>query len=789
MNSLKIALRILWRNKNFSLINIIGFSIALSTVLIIFLFILNEWSFDNYHPKANNTYRVVTETRRPNFTTIDPAPFPLHRHIKENIPGIEIVSQIYFASHNNLYTDEKAFFENGLTFVDSSFFNIFNVTFVNGSPNNIELPGQALITADLAEKLYGKENPLGKIIFINNMITVQIAGIIESPPVNTHLPYSLLVNLDNLSEKFVNFNYDNWGSQKTGFATYIVKDKITTKNNIEQKLLATYYQLSNFEKQNISFILENIKEIHLSRTGAYPGTYNIPKPIIWTLESIALFILVLTIINFVNLSTIQAFKRAKEVGIKKTLGSSRLRLIMQYLLEAAFLIIVAEIIAVIIVEVFLPIVNNFIGNSVKLSLYNHISIPFFLLSILVSVSLISGIYPAFHISKYNPVKALRQKTATRNLRKFSIYKVFLIFQFIIAHIFIISVITIRLQLNYMQNEPLGFNEENNLLVHFPETSTHQKINFKNKILQLPEVNQATCQVAPPLYGQNYTSNCNRVDNDERIFANMKAVDEDYAKTYQLKISDGNWFRLAQKNDTLKKALVNQNFIRSIGFKPNEAIGEVFTSGKQKFEITGIVNDFKNFSLQRKSSPVIFYYDDSRLYQLGINYKEGTEKALINKIKTAWKEIFQTSAITYEFYQETLSKNYHLESRIIFVLTIFSIMAIVISLMGFIGLINYIINQKLPEIAIRKTFGAKTSQITLKQLLQFLSLVVTAGIIAWPICYFLLNKWLQMYAYRMNLSILMFILVTVIMAAVASITILYQTHKAAKINPADILRDE
>ncbi len=793
MNNLKIAFRILWRNKSFSFINILGFSIALTLVIIIYLLIMNEISFDNYQKQADQKYRVVAETKRANFKSFDISPpYPLHKKLSENVPGILDVTQIYCPSYCNIYTDYKAFTENGVTFIDSSFFNFFEVKWITGNKKSIHEYGKAIITDELAMKLYGNDEAIGKIIRINGMLDVEVAGIVQSPPVNTHLPFKLLLGINHLSEDFVNFNYNAWGAMKSGFSTYILKNPDIPEENINRTINQVYQEAYNPPDENETrFFIEGLREIHTGYYGELPGSYSTPKPALWTFGSIGLFILIMATINFVNLSTIQSFKRSKEVGLRKVFGSNRLKLIGQFLIEAFILIILAEIIAIILTEILIPTINGVMGNTIPLSLYgNNNYIILFLFIILVLTSIFSGIYPAYSISSFNPIQSLRTKLSFSSNKKFSLYKSFVIFQFFLAQVFLIGLIILYAQLRFIKKQELGFQTKNIILLEYPETGITKKQDFKNRILEFPEVLMASCQLAPPMYNSNHTSNFSIPGNSEKYFANIKAVDENYKDVYNLQLLAGKWLSKSTGKDTIRHTIVNKKFIHSIGLeKVDDAIGKLFKHDGQTHQISGVAKNFKLFSSRRENMPVAMYYDENRFYQLGIRYNPKTGDIINNKIENLWQEYFPESAISYNKYSWHIEFSYRTEYVMINLVGGLSFIAIIISLLGFFGLINFIITNKYKEIAIRKTYGATTGKINRLLLVKFNRLILIASFIAAPLAYFLLSIWLRTYAYKINLNISYYLLSTIIILLLASISISYQTWKASNINPADVLRYE
>jgi ABC-type antimicrobial peptide transport system permease subunit len=798
-NYLKTAYRILFRNKVFSLINIFGLSLALTSVLVIFLFISHELSFDKYQSNFKNIYRVVnTQIKNGKESVAENVPVPLGTALKTNLTGYENVTQLYFSPEQLIRIEEDRFEETGFLFIDTCFNKVFDVDFIIGDPQDLANPNVLFLTEDFAVKYFGSiKNAVNKEIVLLDSISFNVAGIVKNPVKETHLPYNVLLSWSSINQDYFTFEYNEWGTRISGFSTYLTLQEGISVERIEgliheiDKENNTNWEEDSPERE--TYLLQPLKQIHFDeRFGSFAGTYVTGKPFIWAFSSVALFILIIAFINFTNLSVVQTIKRAKEVGIRKVLGADRILLIKQFLGETFLLLLIAEIISLILTEIVLDKINNILGNSIELELYGNFSIILFLLLILVSLTFLSGIYPATVLSKYNPIRALRYNMKLGKKKVFSMHNLLVVFQFLISQILIVSAVVITLQINYINNKDLGFKKDQVIMVKLPDGHVDKSNIFKDLIAQNPKIEHVSIGIGAPMSGSNITSSFQLIgDLETNFYANVKTVDNHYKDLYEFKMLAGEWYKDLSVNDSTFNIVVNNTLLKQIGItNPNEAIDQYLkVFGSINARIVGVIDDFHLYTFHRKMSPVIFLPLDIYFSKMHISTNEENLTTLIPFVESTWDEIFPDYIFNYEVLTDVITSRYKSEKRMSQLIKIFTFIAILIACMGLFGLVSFMMVQRTKEIGIRKALGA--SIFTLIKLVskKFLYLVIVSCLFAWPIAYYIMTRWLENYAYKIDLNIWVFVLSGAILLIITFITILYQSVKVALTNPVDVLKYE
>ena len=796
-NYFKTAYRILTRNKVFSIINIFGLSVALTSVLVIFLFISHELSFDKHHSNFDSIYRIVDKQIKNDKESFNEnVPVPLSSALKSELTGHDHVTQIYFSYEQLVRIEEDKYLQEGFLYVDTNFTKVFDVEFITGNPAELKNPNIIFLTEDIAIKYFGSvNNAVNKEIVIMDSISLNVVGVVKNPSKKTHIPYKMIISWSSISEKHFPFEYDNWGTSMSGFGTYLtLKDGVSEKNISDQiqKIVANNNPEDDRQDKEIYF-LQPLKNIHFDdRFYSYTGAYITSMRFIWIFTSVGLFILMIAFINFTNLSIVQAIKRAKEVGIRKVVGADRLKLIKQFLGETFLLILIAEIIALILTEVVLNKINTILGNNMELELYGDISIILFLLLVLISITFLSGIYPAMVLSRYNPIRALRYNLKLGRKKSFSLYNFLVIFQFFISQILIVSVIVISLQIDFFKNKDLGFSKENVILVNLPQNQSKRAGVFIDLLKHNPDIQDVSMGLGAPMAGSNINSSFQVIGDDETGYiANVKTVDSSYCRLYNLKLIAGEWYKNPNINDTTFNIVINKSLLQKIKIeKPIEAIDQYLrVFGYLNTRIVGVVEDFHAYSLHRKIPPIIFLPLDTYYYQLHIKTNGKAYSELRPFIEKSWNEIFPEYIYKYEFLEDTIKEKYSAEQRISDIIKIFTIIAIIIACLGLYGLVSFMLVQRTKEIGIRKAMGASISSLIVLVSKQFLKLVIISCVFAWPLAYYLMKNWLENYAYKIDLNIWIFIISGIILFIITFLTILFQSIKAARTNPVDSLKYE
>lgn len=796
-NYFKTAFRILARNKVFSLINILGLSIALTSVLVIFLFVTHELSFDRYHSNFDRIYRVNSKQIKNGIESFDnTVPVPLSEALKQELTGHDQVTQIYFRHEELLRIDQEKYMQKGLLFADTNYTKVFDVDFISGNPNDLKDPQTLFLSEELANKYFGSlDHALGEEIIIFDSISYTVKGVFKDNPENTHIPYKLLLSWSSVNSNMFGFSYNNWGTRLSGFATYLT---IKEESSLDQLQLLVQQIADRGNKQanrNVeeAYMLQPLSKIHFDdRYSAFEGSYITSKRFLFIFISVGLVILLIAFINFTNLSIVQTIKRAKEVGIRKVLGADRIKLIKQFLGETFLLLLIAEILALILTEIVLDKVNNILGGRMELELYGSLSIISFLVIVLVSLTILSGTYPAVVLSKYNPIKALRYNMKLGRNKSFSLYNLLVIFQFLISQILIISAIVISLQINFMQNKDLGFDKENIILVTIPGVETSKTNAFINLLMQNPDIKRTSLGLGAPSSGSNITASFWEYGIDDTdYYANVKTVDTSYYKLYNLDILAGKWYKRTRYNDSIFNIVVSKKLLDKIGIeRPIDAIDkDLRVFGNVRCRIVGVVDNFHTYSLRSEIPPVIFIPFSDYYAQLHIKTNNKSYTEVKDYIAKCWDEIYPEYIYDYHILEETLETQYSSEKRTSLIIRIFTFIAIVIACLGLYGLVSFMLVQRTKEVGIRKALGASVLSLVILVSRQFLRFVVVSCILAWPVAYYLMKNWLQNYAYKIDLHLGVFILAALLLLIITFITILYQSIKVARTNPVDVLKYE
>lgn len=791
-NYLKTGIRNLRRYKFFTAINIVGFSVGLATCFIIFLFIDHETSFDRHLSKADQLYRIVVRETNPQNTRYHQSvPYPLAEAVRDELLDPNQVVSTYYDS-KQVQIGDQLFLEQGLVYTDSVFCSLFDVDFLQGNSAALQEPGNVLLTRNLARKYFGNINPLGKKITVSRELNLTVQGIIADPPENTHLPYKMLISAESLSDGHIQFDYDKWGSNISRIASYVHLNHGEKQENIEKEINEIYHRHRDEGiSQKNEFFLLPVKDLHTDgRFDDYPGSYVTSKKLIWIFIAIGFIILAVALINFINLSIVQAIRRSKEVGLRKVMGATRRKLVLQFLSETFIVVGLSVIMAFIITEVLLPLVNTYTGNRIHLSLYEKPDILLVIFILMAGVSLLGGAFPALFLSAYQPIEAIRKKVLVKRKKTLPVQRVLVVLQFFIAQILVIFVITIHQQVDYLKNKDLGFNKKNLIVASLPHSNIQKQETFRNQLKQIRGVSEVSMAMGEPLSTSNNVSNYQVYGEDEDHFANMKAVDGGYLRTYDIRLKYGRWFRPSQTETKISDVVVNEKMTRDIGFQdPREALGQYIRLFGKKRQIIGVMENFHVYSLHRELFPLILYHNTDLFARAGIRLNEANYREAVPKIREVFKQVFPNSLFRHHIYEDFVEEKYERERLFFGQLQIFTIIAIVLASMGLIGLVSFMMIQRTQEVGIRKTLGAVSGGIVLLYTRRFASLIVISGVLAWPLAYVGLQQWLQNYAYRIPLSLLYFILGFVLILGVSLASILYNTLKVARINPAQSLRNE
>jgi len=825
-NYFKIALRNLIKFKFYSFINILGLAVGITCFLTLSLFNLDELSYDRFYNNADQTYRVYVEQ---NINGIDgnssKTPGLLGPTLMQQLPETASFTRIgYFGQYRFKYED-KVFYEGRIYAVDSTFFDVFTLPFLEGNPKTaLALPNSIVITETTAKKYFGDENPVGKTLVVEKSYTADylnrgeeyvdktknflVTGLIKDFPENSHFSCNMLTSLSTyeINEYWLDLWYSTYVVLKKGTDPSAYENKL--KGIIEDKvgpIAESILGISFKEFQNAgnkytyriqpltSIYLSSQKEYGIDLNNEWGDVKNSDITYVYIFSAVAIFILLIAVVNFMNLATARSEKRSKEVGIRKTLGSNKAKLIWQFIGEAILMSFLAVIIALALLEIVLPLFNSLAGRELELSLFKSFyALPLIIVFILL-VGILAGSYPAFYLSSAKPVTVLKSGNI-KGKRKNVVRNGLVVFQFAISIILLVGTIIIKNQLDYIQTKNLGFNKEQLYCILNGNFVSGRIESFKEELLKNPnilDVTNSSQMFRPGVPGNGYLF-------DKKIGVDPTAcqyidVDYDFLKTYQVKLKEGRFFSKEFSSDT-SSVLINEAAAKIFG--DSELLGKDLTRiGKTEwsrtFKIIGVIKDFNYESLHYQVRPLILHLSSptQAANVLTIRLSSNEIKKTIGYINKKWKSFTSGEGMYSRFLDENIARLYESEQKIGIVATVFSILAIFIAALGVFGLAAFVAEQRTKEIGIRKVLGASVTEIIFMLSKEFTLWVLTANLIAWPIAYYLMNKWLQDFAYRINMNLWFFVIAGSIALVIALATISFQAIKAATANPIQSLKYE
>jgi len=800
--NLQIARRILIRQKAYSLINIFGLALGLAACILILLWVQDELSFDRFHEKADRIYLVGLDAKlgTQDIKGASSAP-PLARAVREEFTGIENAARLYKTDDKLVKYGDRIFTEDYFYYTDSTFFDIFSFTLLQGNPESaLDEPYSLVITREMKEKYFGDQDAMGKVLRIGGSQDYQITGVCENVPNTSHIRFDFLTPFSSITDT----DHFDWGSNFV--RTYVLLDEKASPEEISKQfpsLLEKHFGPIINEVMNISlqefyeagnrysYFLEPLLDIHLrSSLNEKPeGSSDIIY--VYVLSLIALFILVIACINFINLTTARSAMRSKEVGIKKVFGSGRRQLISQFLVESVILCFLAMLAAILLVELLLPAFNKLTDKDLALEfLSNPYTLPILIL-LSIFTGLAAGGYSAFFQSSVNIISVLKGEFAL-NMKSGSIRNLLVVFQFSISIALIICTLFVIFQMRYVQNMDLGFDKEQILVIdRFDVLGSQQRV-FKEEALRQTDILAAS--ITGNIPGGAFSGNGIQVDGSastDIYILNRFYSDYDLPATLGISMDDGRFFSKEIATDS-SAIIVNQEAVRSLDLDDplNQYLLEPSLQ-EVKRNIIGIVKDFNYQSAHNPIQPMaIELSDDSspgRFLLLRIQ-NDDTRKT-ISSLGTLWNNLSTDQPFEYFYLDEEFDRAYRQETKLRSVYLIFSIIAVLIACLGLYGLASFTAERKTKNIGIRKAMGASTSGIVYQLSLEFNKWVLIANLIAWPAAFFLMKNWLENFAFRISLGFWPFLVASLIALMIATLTVLYQAYSASLKNPIESLRFE
>lgn len=803
-NFILVASRSMARQKMYTAIKIGGFALGLATCIVIALYIRHELQYDRHYAHVNNIYRIINTMDGPRSAkwTAFPAPFvPL---LKENYPDVELAARLipyqWFNAGSNLIRKEhelENFYESGFAYADPDLLKILEVTMIYGSQGNaLSQPNSVVLSKEKADKYFPNEDPIGKILVLNDdkNLTLVIGGVMEDFPSTSHLhEIDFLITLQNKEfwageqTSWCCWNYNPYVRLKPGVDPETFNQKLLSLKQVYVDYLAKEKNQSLDEtKKYHSFVLQPVKDIRLHSEGIHDIIPHGDIRYVWMFGGIAVFILLLACINFINLSTAKSAARAKEVGLRKVVGSHRSMLIQQFLSESVLFSLSSFILALGILAIGIRYFNEISGEAITIPWTAWWFLPVIGFSAIL-VGIIAGIYPSFYLSAFKPVEVLKG-SLSRGFRNSRMRSVMVVFQFATSILLIIGTYIIYKQMNFILTTKIGFDKERVVLVQGVNTLNDQLQTFKKELLQLSDVENVSLTQYLPVSGttrdQNMFWRDGKSQEEVGIGAQAWRVDEDYVATMGMKIVQGRNFDEQLASDS-NKIIINEAMVKALGLK--NPIGERIQNWKS-WEVIGVVQDFHFEDMKDDIGPLSLMR--GHWGKVAVVRVHGEDmRAAVESITRVWKKFMPHQTIRYTFLDESYSKMYDHVLRAGNIVASFTVLAVVVACLGLFALSAYMIEQRRKEISVRLVLGASLQNIFYLLTHQFVRLVVIAFCIAAPLSYYLMDKWLAVYHYKTDMGWEVFVVAGILSVLIAMITVSYQSLKAALTNPAGNLRSE
>jgi putative ABC transport system permease protein len=797
--------RNLRRQSGSVILNITGLAVGLTVFVFITLYVLNELSYDRFHKNYENIYRPKVVGRLAGGE-LDQAitAAPMAQAILNDYPEVLHATRVTRMGAWLIKFGDKKFNEDGVLFADSTFFDVFDFKLLKGDPGTaLVLPRSMVLTEKFAGKYFGDQDPIGQMVSVEeDTVLYTVTGVVQDIPDNSHIKFDILASMSTYPRRA---NDQVWLSHN--FYTYIVVNENVDKKTLEDKfqgMIIKYVgpqlqqilgiSVDDFRKagNDFRYVLEPLKDIHMKGATQYnlepPGSLST----VYIFIAIALMILIVAVINYVNLATAKSVSRAKEVGMKKVTVVTRSGLIFQFLGESLLIVTVATILALVLVYALTPAFNNLIGKELSLGILNNSTGIISLLSLVIIIGISAGFYPAFVLASFNPVEVLKGTLNPGSMSK-TLRGVLVVFQFTVSIIIIIGSVIVYDQLNYMTKKDIGFRKENLIVIRRPDAFWRQMESFRTQLLQIPGVDKVGFARSVP--GTTFSNNGFLLDDDPEkntYLINHAEVSLDFPQALGVQLVEGRFFSREYGSDSTA-ILINESAVKSLGLK--DPLGKYILqpTGPEQFrrlKIIGVMKDFNIESLHKAITPVCFTImnpgggDKFATVRLTGNDIRGTIRA----IEQTWQNFTTKQPFQYDFFTDTWNNLYNSEMKTGKIFLLFSVLAIFIACLGLIGLVTYITNKRKREIGIRKTYGASVGVVLNLLSREVVYLILISSLLAYPIAWFGSRYWLEGFANKASINPLIYVLATLVALIIGWISISYRTFRAAATNPAEALRE-
>jgi len=795
----KTTIRYILKNKLYSFLNIFGLTLGLAAFIYIAAYVSYETNFDQFHANANRIYRCVTFAKMgETLECIPRSEYPLADALKSEIPEIQTATRLF--AENNIYTRYKdnKFIEKRIYYADPNLFDVFDFKLIEGDKSTaLANPNTILLTKKAVQKYFGNENPIGKSITLLNNQSFQVTGVLENIPGNSHLQFDLMASSLTLPER----NRVDWGSFNNAYTYILAREGVPQKviehkfgaclQKYEEQVITKYItpSVKEFEKNGNYFKhkLQPLSDIHLNSSFAEESSTYGNLRFLVILGITGILILIIACSNFINLSTATASKRAKEIGVKKIIGSMRREIFLQVMAEIFVYCLIALILAMVVLAIALPVLNKFSGIIMTFDYFFNKTGLLLIIFMPIVVTVLAGIYPSIFINRFKLTETVKGKLNHLNQKPWLRGSLVAV-QFVIFIVLIFSTITINKQITMMRHQNPGFSKENVLVIKNMFYLGDQMSSFKDEIVNAPSVIAASFSSTIPSMDDFAGNAFRQKGQKEKYLMDRMQVDADFLKTLDAKMVDGRFFSSNLKSEG-NAAIVNEQAAKLLGWSDsNDKIITILDGGEYDYQVIGIVKDFHMKSLRENARPLVLRVSDNSNY-LAIRIQPGNIPQMLDHVKSQWGKFNNDAPFEYFFLDQSFDAQYKSEDRLSKIIGLFTLVAITIACLGLFGLVSYTATQKTKEIGIRKVNGARVSEVLVMLNKDFVKWVVIAFVIATPIAFYAMHKWLENFAYKTSLSWWIFALAGLLALGIALLTVSWQSWRAASRNPVEALRYE
>jgi putative ABC transport system permease protein len=784
-NSFKIALRSIRRYKAISFINIFGLALGMACCLLVFLWVQDGYRFDRFHENKNRIYQVYSELKYQDGreTIFTGSFYPLPRILREEVPEVSDALRYEQAANVLVKYGEKSTINNTISMADPSFFRVFSFPFVRGHVENVLSDRNSIvITERMAQKYFGEEDPIGKVLNVNGQEDLKVTGVIKDIPYHSSLQFDCIIPFV-LQFGSSGKEPTHWGGNP--FTTFVLFHKNVDLSDVTEKMNHLFIKYNPFEKVRVNFHLHPLTHLHLYSPG---GGGLIQLMMIFLI--FALFVLLIACFNFVNLSTAKSAARSNEIGLRKVIGAKRSDLIRQFFGESVLQSFLTLSLALMLVSLFIPAFNSLMNKQISMKFLMEPVVIAGVVGITLLTGIVSGIYPALFLSSFRPIQALKG-TGGYGARSPVFRKGLVIVQFALSIFLITGTIASYRQMNFIRNKDLGYDQKDVLCVRMIGNLTDRYETVKSELLRNPNIVSITRSLQHPV---NIASTVTAIDwdgknPDESFSMNFEYVDYDYFKTLGMEIVDGRPFSTEYSTDLNEGYIVNEEAVRLMGMA--SPVGKRLSVFRKEGQIIGVVKNFHFQPLNQPIRPFVIGADPGWSKDwMFIKLKTSNVSETVTSIKNTCKKFdFDDSVMNFHFLADALDNSYRAERLIGKISAYLTVLAVLISCMGLFGLVSYLTQQRTKEIGIRKLLGASVHGIYIQFCWKYMKWIIWANIFALPVAYFIINRWLMRYAYKIDLNIWIFIFSGLAAMVIALLTVSFQSIKAATANPADSLRYE